>query len=157
MSEKSCITINCGGCGAGVSDCGEALKYMQLEATNQVLSEKKKIYFNEKSFGNMELTSSGSVILPPGIYHSFVNFLIPDNNPISYVSMSLYDLTAQKTLGKACTRISTNFNSQLSITESDCLLKIEEETEVCFLCNFTMGGNPSVEGIHGNIVQIDKL
>lgn len=157
MNEKaSCITINCGCCGNGdgIVSTG-TLKYAQLEVTSQVIKKDQKIYFNEHSFGNMEITKSGSVVIPPGVYRFFMNFFIYDaETPTScFAALRIYDMTNDRIIGKPCGRASSNYSNKSSSSECSVLLKVEEEVEIC-LVGDTEGGSPYGGNVYANIVEI---
>lgn len=169
MEEKKCCTVinnqyyGCCGC-KGNSDTGTstpapfgALKYMQLEADVQsgVVAD-KKIYFNNKSFGDFELTANGTVVLNPGTYQVSLNCQINHTTKAAYLSLLFYDVISKKEVGYACSRMTATFIGHASCSEGNAILRFTEKVELCINCNNAQG-DPNIEDLYASIIQIAEL
>lgn len=150
--KKGCITINCGCCGNN-SIPGGVYGYAQLEADSQAITTDKKIYFNDKSFGNLEVTPGGTVVLEPGVYSVFLNCQIVYKGTAGYVTLQYYDLISGKHVGETCTRVSPDFVSKSSCSEGNTLIRVDEKVELCINCAYAEE-TPFIERVYGNIIRI---
>lgn len=154
--NKSCITINCGCCGNQTgSERLADLKYAQITADDISLTTGQKIYFNDKSFGNLEITPQGTIVLQPGIYIMFLNGQVLTSS--SYLALNYYDLISGKYWGHGSSRVSANSGSNLSSSEGLCIVKNEQKVELCIEASYTESKTISAEDIYGSIIQIAEL
>lgn len=157
--KNSCITINCGCCGDGKMPAQPGtLRYMQLEADRQsIITAGKKIYFNNKSFGDFELTASGTVVLDPGVYLMFLNCQITASAKPAYVSLMLHDVVSNEDIEEyTCSRITPTHTANTSGSEGLGIIKITEKVELC-INGFYVDGDPAIEDIYASILRIAEL
>lgn len=138
-------------CGSGNGVPSGSLKYAQIESGEQVVSANSKIYFNDNSFGTLELTSNGTVVLQPGTYLISLNCQVVTSG--GYVAIKYFDVLSNTGLGKDCCRVSANSGSYLSNCEGFCTLKIDSKVELCINVSY-VAGNPKIGDIYGSIIQI---
>lgn len=149
--KKGCVTFNVNCCGEKGSEQAPKLKYAQLEADIQTVTEGKMIHFNSNSFGTLELTSNGTLILQPGVYFTGLNCQIRSTN--SYLSMSYYDLLSEKFIGNTCSRVSSDRSTIMSCSEGMGIIKIDIKVELC-ICAGYVDGNVNIEDVYGSVIQI---
>ncbi|WP_349947327.1 hypothetical protein ABFV83_02240 [Lacrimispora sp. BS-2] len=170
MEEKKCCTVinnqyyGCCCC-RGDSDTGTstpapfgALKYMQLKADLQSsITKDKKIYFNDKSFGDFELTDRGAVVLNPGTYLVFLNCQIITNDKPAYASILFHDLISGKDITDyVCTRITPTRAVNTSNCEGLGIIRFTEKVELCINGSY-VEGNPALEDVYASIIRIAEL
>ncbi|MFT4107729.1 MAG: hypothetical protein QM657_18400 [Lacrimispora sp.] len=170
MDEKKCCTVinnqyyGCCRCGdSSDTDTSipvpfRALKYMQLEAGKQsIITAEKKIYFNNKSFGDFELTAEGAVILNPGVYLMFLNCQIATNAELAYVSLSFHDLVSGKDVeGYTCSRITPTHIVSTSGSEGLGIIRFTEKVELC-INGVYVERDPAIEDVYASIIRIAEL
>lgn len=163
MNEKKCCTVinnqYYGYCGDGKSPAQpDALKYMQLEADKQsIITAGKKIYFNNKSFGDFELTAEGTVVLNPGVYLMFLNCQIVATAMAAYVSLLFHDLISGKDVeGYVCSRITPTSINNVSGSEGLGIIRFTEKVELC-INGVYVEGDPAIEDVYASIIRIAEL